>query len=159
VASVAAAGQLTPQVAEAAISLLDACRAHPGVEPAVIATMQRVAMLIGETLARQHAPPSTRLVEALSALELNDSAQRSEAVRLLQASFAPGGACSREQFIEDVSFFLESLAESEGAFNASVQETVEKGSAAAFEDVKAAAEGRRDARARITALLALAREV
>jgi hypothetical protein len=51
------------------------------------------------------------------------------------------------------------MEESEGAFNASVEETVKTGSDAAFADVRAAAEGRRDARARMAALLALARAI
>ena len=101
-----AAGQLTPAVAEAALTLLQLCKQR-GVEPAIIATMQRIAMEIGEALARQHAPPSTRLVEALAPLDLGDEEQEEEARRLMAAAFAPGGDCSRETFIEDVTFFLE----------------------------------------------------
>ncbi len=105
-AAVAAAGALTPAVAEASLQLLDMCRSR-NVEAAVVSTMQRVAMLIGETLARQHAPPSTRLVEALAPLELSDPAQLATARAQLAAAFAPGGTCDREAFCDDVAFFLQ----------------------------------------------------
>ena len=141
--------------------------------------MTRVAMEIGEALARQHAPPSTRLVEALAPLDLGSADEEALARRLMTEAFAPGGECSRESFIEDVTFFLEarcaamaitrpeagltlfaqSLDDSENAFTASVAETVQSGSNEAFLEAKQAADGRRDARMRMNGLLALAREI
>ena len=87
--------------------------------------------------------------------------QAATARSLMAAAFAAAGGaegegCSREAFCDDLAFFLQSMEESEAAFNASVQETVEKGSDEAFADVRAAAEGRTDARKRIAALLAMA---
>lgn len=158
VASLASAGRITPSVAEAALSLLDACRASPGIEPAVVVTMQHVAMLIGETLARAAAPPTTRLVESLAPLDVSSAEGRAQAQALMAAAFAPGGSCTREEFVADVSFFLESLDDTEQGFAASVAETVQKGTDAAFAEVKAAADGRADARRRMAALLELARD-
>ncbi len=92
-------------MAEAALTLLQLCKQR-GVEPAIVTTMQLVAMEIGEALSRQHAPPSTRLVEVLAQLDLGSEDEEAEAKRLMAAAFAPGGECSRETFIEDVTFFL-----------------------------------------------------
>ena len=178
IAELAAAGQLTPAVAEAALTLLQLCKER-GVEAGIVRTMQMVAMEIGEALARQHAPPSTRLVEALAPLDLGDEKEEEEARRLMAAAFAPGGEVTRDEFVADVLFFLEarcaamtffssaltrrvaraqSLDETENAFTASVSEAVQSGSNEAFLEVKRASDGRRDARMRMSGLLALAKE-
>jgi len=104
--ALSAEGQLTPAVGEAALTLLQLFKSR-GVEAAVLTTMQMVAMQIGEALARQHAPPTTRLVETLALLDLGVEEEEEEARRLMTEAFGPGGVCTRDAFIEDVTFFLE----------------------------------------------------
>ena len=106
IAELSADSKLTPAVGEAALTLLQLFKSR-GVESAILTTMQRVAMEIGEALARQHAPPTTRLVETLALLDLGIEAEEDEARRLMREAFAPGGICTRDAFIEDVTFFLE----------------------------------------------------
>jgi hypothetical protein len=53
----------------------------------------------------------------------------------------------------------QSLDDSENAFTASVSEAVQSGTNEAFLEVKKAADGRRDARIRMSGLLVLAREM
>ena len=106
IAGLSADGKLTPAVGEAALTLLQLFKSR-GVESAILTTMQMVAVQIGEALARQHAPPTTRLVETLALLDLGIEAEEDEARRLMSEAFAPGGVCTRDAFIEDVTFFLE----------------------------------------------------
>jgi hypothetical protein len=104
--ALSAAGQLTPAVAEASLGLLDVFRTR-GMEVQLVRTMQRVAMEIGEALARQHAPPSVRLVESLAAVDLESLIGRAQAKAALSAAFQPGGECTRDSFVSDAEFFLE----------------------------------------------------
>lgn len=158
VAALSAAGQLTPQVADAALALLNLFKSR-GVEAQLVTTMSMVTLEIGEALARQYAPPSTRLVQALAELDPEDEAELVEIKLLMAAAFAPGGDCACATFVDDVTFFLESLDESENAFIASVAEAVQSGSDAAFQEVKQAQEGRTQARQHMNALLQIARKM
>lgn len=146
-------GRLTPSVFTAAAGILEECQTR-GLDENITRTMESVCNLLATTLQQLNMPPAMRLVGELTQLDPADPSQASQITKMITDAVG-AGKVQLAEVVEDLEYFLNTLAEQEGEFNNSIKHVADSGTKEEFDQVLQIVEARRAAQTRMTTILGM----
>ena len=120
-----------------------------GENEAVLKTLENVIVLLTQTLQQLNATPAVRLVDAL--MVYDPTAQGDEVRETMKKAFESGDV-NADELEASLTMMIDSMSEQDEAWEAHVAQAVETTSKEEFEQLVAHANGRMEAKRRLTQL-------
>jgi len=148
VRAAAVEGKLTPGVLGAAYTVYDSCKGS-GEDPAVLKTLENIIALLTQTMQQLRATPTVRLIDELMTM---DPVVQGEDVRVALSAAYERGEVKREDLAAGLEMMLEGMSDQDEAWEAHVATAVETSSKEEFAQLVSHANGRMEAKRRLTQL-------
>ena len=151
VRAAAVEGTLTPKTLGAAYSVYDKCK-ELGEDPNVLKTLENVILLITQTLQQLNATPAVRLIDELMTL---DPVAEAGAVRERMDAAFDDGRVGKDDLAASLTMMLDGMSEQDEAWEKHVAAASQTTDKEEFEQLLAHANGRMEAKRRLTQLKAM----
>ena len=123
-----------------------------GEDATVLKTLENVIVLLTQTMQQLNATPAVRLIDEL--MTIDPSTDRDKVRKVMDEAFA-GGEVTAADLGGSIKLMLEGMSEQDEAWEAHVAKAVETTSKEEFEQLLAHANGRMEAKRRLSELLSL----